>query len=59
MADIWAKLQGFKTILGVLVWIVYSWASTHGIVAKDPTIEAALMGWIALGIGSKIDRAGA
>ena len=58
MKAILSTIEGYKTVLGVLALVLYKWASTHGVLTADPTIETAIYGWIIYGIGSKIDKVG-
>ncbi len=52
-------IQGYKTIIGIVALIAYKAAVQHGILAEDPTIEAAINGWIIYGVANKIDRTAA
>lgn len=51
---LWSMLDGRKTLLGVLVAVVYSGLVAQGIIARDETVEWVIMAVTGVGIGHKI-----
>lgn len=56
MTGLLERVEGYKTILGVLALVVYNYAVSRGYLVADEAVRTAIYGWILYGLGDKIDR---
>ena len=51
--NLWNKLSGAKTFLGLFLGLVYAAALEAGWTDRNSQIEQAIYAWIAFGVGHK------
>jgi hypothetical protein len=52
--QVWGKLNGRKTLVGLLLAIIYSGLVAQGVIARDETVEWVIMAVTGVGVGHKI-----
>lgn len=54
LSQIWSWLNGKKTLIGLLIAVIYSGLVAQGIIQRDATIEWVVLAITGVGIGHKI-----
>ena len=56
LLSLWHSLDGRKTLLGVLIGVVYGGLLHMGLIEQMPLVEAVVLAVLGVGIGHKVRK---